>query len=70
MDKLYTLLFELLRDYKSRKWVTTLGFAGLVVCNKVYGLGLGEKELYMILSLAVAYVVFEAIFDILKSLKN
>lgn len=62
-DKIQELVVELVRDYKSRKWLTILAYVALVVLNKQQGWGLEDLDLYLITGAVAIYVTYEGIAD-------
>ena len=65
LDRFKEALIELIRDYKSRKFVVTILVIGIIVANKAYTIGLSEKELMFVMIVAGAYVLIEGIADII-----
>lgn len=63
-EDLLKMLLELIRDVKSRKFVISVGFTALVVCNSVYALELSIWELVVSVVPASLFIIVEGIADV------
>jgi len=66
MVDIKTIILELVRDIKSRKFLLALAGILLVVANKYFELGLTLWELVIAIAPAALFVIVEGIADILE----
>lgn len=64
------LLTELIRDYKSRKWITVLGYCAVIILNKQQGWGLTTADLQLLTGAVGAYVILEGGADLIDRVKK
>lgn len=62
---LKTIVLELLRDVKSRKFLLAIACLLLVVGNQYYEFGLELLELVVAVSPAVIFIIIEGIADVI-----
>ena len=60
------ILFELIRDVKSRKFLLSVAGLVLVVSNSYFDLGLSVWDLVIAVAPAVIFIIVEGIADIVE----
>ena len=59
-----------IKRLQSRKFLLAVGFGVFVAVNKYFELGMGDKEIEMILKAFIGYLVAEGSADVVKQLKK
>lgn len=62
-EELGKVIIELLRDAKSRKFISTLGFGGFVAANYHYGWGIPNEVMLMCFGVVAIYILIEGLAD-------
>lgn len=70
LNKVITILLELVRDVKSRKFLVAVGAVAIIVVNAIQKLGLSIQEQLMIVGLAGGYMLVEGIADWIERYKT
>ena len=59
-----------IKRLQSRKFLLAVGFGVFVAVNKYFELGMGDKEIEMILKAFIGYLVAEGSADVVRQLKK
>lgn len=69
-EKIQEILLELIRDYKSRKWLTILFFCAIIILNKQQNWGMTQFDIYLISFAISIYVIIEGLADLIERYKS
>lgn len=66
MEDFKSIVIELIRDVKSRKFLLVVGFGALVIYNHINAIGISVSELLMILGAVGGYLLVEGLADMMS----
>ena len=69
-DKIIEAVLNLLDDYRSRKFIIAISYGAVVIANRVYGWNIEFKELILIGCGALAFIIPEAIADVVERIRK
>ena len=69
-DKVFTYIWQLLQDYKSRKFILVCGFAVLIVLDNIEGWNINPLYIKYYVNLSALFLVVEGIADIISRFLN
>ena len=63
-NSLKDTILQMLRDYKSRKFLLAIGVIAIIVYNRIENIGITSDELKLIALVAGVYILIEGVADI------